>query len=144
MADLTSIETSTIAGLDADGLPAPDLDTVGAALTEPDALIEDMLRAVTEQQGVLHWAPDQTLDLGELVQKGVTAADLQALQSRIETLFEDEPRYASMTAAVSQFPDPRTGRMLLRVLMVGESASGVIAELQLDQDGQTLRFVRVN
>lgn len=144
MADLTSIETSTFAGVDADGNPAPDLDTVGAALTESEALIEDMLRAVTEREGVLPWAPDKTLDLGELVQKGVTAADLQALQSRIETLFEDEPRYASMTAAVSQFPDPRTGRTLLRVLMVGESASGVVAELQLDQDGSTLRFVRVN
>lgn len=144
MADLTSIETSTFAGLDADGLPAPDLDTVGAALSEPEALIEGMLRAVTEREGVLYWAPDKTLDLGELVQKGLTAADLQALESRIETLFEDEPRYQNLTATVSQFSDPRTGRMLLRVLMVGESASGVVAELQLDQDGQTLRFVRVN
>lgn len=132
MAD-PGIETSTFAG--AGG--APDLDTLGNALSDTDALLEDMLRAVTEQEGVLYWAPDQTLNLGDYLEKGMTAAMRMALEARIASLFEDDPRYASMVARVTLAGN------LLSVTMDAVSTSGITAQLQLQQDGVTLKLVRV-
>lgn len=80
-------DTSTFAG----PVGTPDLDTTGAALSEADALLEDMLRAVTEQPGVLFWALDQTLNLHDYIEKGMTPGDLLALQARIGALFEHDP-----------------------------------------------------
>lgn len=127
------VETSTFAGPGG----TADLDTLGGSLTDAEALQEDMLRAVTEQEGVLPWAPDKTLDLNDYLEKGMTPADVTALESRIKALFDDEPRYASMDASVSQVQG------LLAVTMTGISSTGVVAELQLQQDG-TMRMVRVN
>lgn len=125
-------DTSTFAGPGG----TPDLDTTGAALSEADALLEDMLRAVTEQPGVLFWAPDQTLSLSDYLEKGMTHGDLLALQARIEALFEDDPRYDVVRASVTQ---PQ-GQLAVRI--GARAASGVLAELQLEQDGQTLRSVQ--
>lgn len=127
------IETSTFAG--PGGLP--DLDSTGGALAEADALLEDMLRAVTEQPGVLFWAPDQTLNLADYLEKGMTLGDLLALQARIEALFEDDPRYDVVRASATQVQ----GQLAVRIR--ARAASGVLVELQLEQDGQTLRSVQV-
>lgn len=132
MAD-PGIETSTLAG--AGG--APDLDTLGRALTDEELMQEDMLRAVSEQDGVLPWAPDKTLDLAEYLEKGMTAGMRGALEARIASLFDDDPRYASMTARVT-FAGGALG-----VTMDAVSATGVTAQLQLQQDGATLRLVRI-
>lgn len=133
MAD-PGVETSTFAGPGG----TADLDTLGGSLTDEQAMQEDMLRAVTEQEGVLPWAPDKTLDLNDYLEKGLTAADVGALESRIKALFDDDPRYASMDAAVTQVQGQ------LAVTMDAVSATGVVAQLQLEQDGTTMRMVRVN
>lgn len=133
MAD-PGIETSTFAG----AAGGPGLDTLGRALSDSEVLIEDMLRAVTEEDGVLFWAPDKTLNLNDYLEKGMNAGAVAALESRIASLFEDDPRYSSMRARVTQTQG------LLAVTMSAVGASGVVAELQLQQDGTTLKLVRVN
>lgn len=126
-------ETSTFAG--PGGLPG--LDTTGSDLTEEQALHEDILRAVSERPGVLFWAPDQTLDLSDYIEKGMTQADRIALQARIERLFEDDPRYDTVRASVQHVQGELAVRIYARAI------SGVQVELQFEQDGTTMRAVEV-
>ncbi len=128
------VDTSTLVGPDG----APDLDTLGRALTDAEAMQEDMLRAVSEREGVLPWAPDKTLDLAEELERGMTPADVSGLESRIGALFGDDPRYASFVAKVALTQGQ------LSVFMTGVSATGVVAQLQLEQDGIAMRSVRIN
>ena len=127
------LETSTFAG------PGytPDLDTLGNSLTDDEAIIQDMLRAITEQPGVLFWAPRATFNISSVLQAGMTDADISSLESIIATLFEDDPRYESFSAKATL-----TGGTL-SVVMSAVTIAGQTITLKVTDDGTGLEYERL-
>lgn len=117
------------------GPESVDLDTTGAELDDAGVIGEDMVRAVTTDEGALPWAPGKTLNLNGYIGKSLTAGDRAALARKIEGLFADDDRYASVEAQID-FIDGK-----LSALLTGETESGSFA-LQLEQDGEEMRVVR--
>jgi hypothetical protein len=126
-------DTSTFAG------PGytPDLDTLGRVLSAEEAVIQDMLRAITEQPGVLFWAPRATFNISSVLQAGMTDADISSLESIIATLFEDDPRYESFSAKATL-----TGGTL-SVVMSAVTIAGQAITLKVTDDGTGLEYERL-
>ena len=126
-------DTSTFAG------PGytPDLDTLGRVLSPEEAIIQDMLRAITEQPGVLFWAPRATFNISSVLQAGMTDADISSLEAIIATLFEDDPRYESFSAKATL-----TGGTL-SVVMSAVTIAGQTITLKVTDDGTGLEYERL-
>ena len=127
------LETSTFAG------PGytPDLDTLGNSLDDDEAIIQDLLRGITEQVGVLFWAPRATLNVSLALQMGMTDADISALESAIQELYADDPRYESTTTKAALVAS------LLTVEISAVTISGQRITLKVSDDGNGLEYERL-
>ena len=127
------LETSTFAG------PGytPDLDTLGNSLDDDEAIIQDLLRGITEQVGVLFWAVRATLNVSAALQMGMTDADISSLESIIATLFEDDPRYESFSAKATLTSGT------LSVVMSAVTIAGQTITLKVTDDGTGLEYERL-
>jgi len=127
------LEASTFAG------PGytPDLDTLGNSLDDDEAIIQDLLRGITEQVGVLFYAVRATLNVSAALQMGMTDADISSLESIIATLFEDDPRYESFSAKATL-----TGGTL-SVVMSAVTIAGQTITLKVTDDGTGLEYERL-
>lgn len=132
MGALYGWDTSTTAGIDGD-----ELDTSGAELDDDRAIAEDILRACSIPTGTLPHAPSDTVDVTGLVGRAMSPAERNTAARSIEaTLLRDE-RYTAVSAVVSY--SVATGLLSIRV--TGETDTGTF-DLQLQQDGSTLRVVK--
>ena len=120
------LETSTFAG------PGytPDLDTLGNSLTDDEAIIQDLLRGITEQVGVLFWAPRATLNVSLALQMGMTDADIQEL-------YADDPRYESTATKAALVAG------MLTVQISSVTISGQRITLKASDDGTGLEYERL-
>jgi hypothetical protein len=127
------LETSTFAG------PGytPDLDTLGNSLDDDEAIVQDLLRGITEQIGVLFWAPRATLNVSLALQMGMTDADISALESAIQELYADDPRYESTTTKTALVAS------LLTVQISAVTISGQRITLKVSDDGTRLEYERL-
>ena len=127
------LETSTFAG------PGytPDLDTLGNSLGDDEAIVQDLLRGITEQVGVLFWAPRATLNVSLALQMGMTDADISALESAIQELYADDPRYESTTTKAALVAS------LLTVQISAITISGQRITLKVSDDGTGLEYERL-
>lgn len=112
-----------------------DLDTTGAELDDEGIIGEDLVRAVTTDEGALFWAPGKTLNLNRYLGKTMDAGERAAVARQIEGLFADDDRYASIEAQLSYV----SGRLVASI--AGETDTGPFT-LQLEQDGEEMRVVR--
>lgn len=126
-------DTSTFAG------PGytPDLDTLNKILSADEAITQDMLRAITEQPGVLFWAPRATFNISSVLQAGMTDADISSLEAIIATLFEDDPRYESFSAKAT------LSAGTLTVVMSAVTIAGQTITLKVTENGTGLEYERL-
>lgn len=127
------LDTSTFTGKGY----TPGLDLLGNALTEEESIIQDMLRAVTEQPGVLFWAPRATINISGAIQAGLTDADVSSIEAAVKELFADDPRYETFDAAVT------LSRGTLELLMTAVTVSGLVLRLKVTDDGSGLEYERL-
>lgn len=116
--------------------PGGGLDTTGALLDDANVIGEDMLRAVTTEEGALPWAPEATFNVENLLGKSMTAGERAAAGRKIEGCFRDDDRYNSVTASVEY-----DGEGELHIGVRAETDTGTFT-LELEQDGDAMRVVK--
>lgn len=118
------------------GPDGDELDTSGAELPQDLSVAEDIYAACTISAGLLPWAPGDTLDVHEQLGKALDRSAANALGRTIQAVLLRDERYVSVDCVVT-FSDG-----VLSVRVTGQTDSGSF-ELELQQDGQTFRVVKV-
>lgn len=82
-----------------------DLDPLARVIEGEDVLIESFYRRLTTPRGSLITDPDYGTDVRSMLQQGITAADLGAIEGRIRSELEKDERAEGVEVSVSPSSD---------------------------------------
>lgn len=143
MANAYGIDSSVLAGPTGD-----DLDATFAERSGVENLIEDMYKLCTtpsaqvvEVDGQirpsLFWErPPVSFDLRDYVLSTPSGAELSTIGARIETAYEDDPRFSSLSAEASY--SASAGALSVAVQAVAASGEGFALVLTADSNTVTV------